>query len=1416
MLQRGKAAINKVGTLLPSNNKTNDEFVGPQKPSLLQRGKAAIGNAGSMVGTLLSNSSKTNDESTKQNKETIENTDSDNSLLKKLLARLSPNKKGDKDGDGDVDGGFDDIEEQREKLKQERLKDRRIAEVDLTPKYKSNENIIDTMFKMISGAGGGLMGMLGGAADAAGTVGDLMPDGTRRQGPVSPTGKKPGLMSRAFQGTKNVLTKVGTPLATMATNSGMLGKLGALRAGLTGLGMALPGVAGAATSAAGLLTSGLASILASPVLIGGIAAGITVYAGYKGYQFLTRNSVDDIDLVRIRQYGLTDDDSSNYHLILELEQHLMETAVAYNNKQAFLNQDGIKVDEILDIFDIDKDNQERLTAFTKWFNGRFKPVFITHLSALAKINPKYKLDELDSLSDKEKFSYLETIKMPAEIYTITDSPFEDGVLTATEKDVDNAIEVVKEDLDIPEEDKKKLSENIPSIEKDDAATAIAGITSKTKLDEAADTAKEQSMLSKLATGLMRTTGIGAVYGAYTVIKGFFVDKESKPPIKLSKSLNEIQTVRFHTYGLKSLDIYKCSAIVELEAIIEKNGLTFKSDNSAVFNGDFNLVFDKIKTYFGVPKDNKEKYAMFFKWFNERFLPVYLAYVSFGKANTNKTSTLFIDSVLSPTQQAIVAKQISSLDVWSLDYNPFIDEVEIATDSSIVKPYIDTLDKKAKDEQIKKPIANETKEQSTLYKPTENKANEVLTNENKTDYNKYTPMQNNSVGEDGKPPAMVTSASAANTGISGVQAPSSMPMQGGDLLKGDGGWDAISSGANKLKGLHPDLLKQVLGAFEEYHKLTGKKITVTDGFRSYQEQADLYRRMPNKAAKPGRSMHEFGLAFDADGKALNEMDKLGIMRKYGLTRPIGGEDWHVEPAYVQTNLNLAKSDPNKASEMIKMSVGLGGGGIGTVPGSKLKSRDTAYALSLINNAKSANVNAKPTEPTMVGDPNLKITGINNTSVSSDQTQSTATANPSSMSSANPANNEQTYRPTSTGMMKASYGPSQQGSVTTASAGNYQQSGEDGKAPILSSSGKTGKVDNNVLSIIKEASSKSGISEDVMIAMAAIESSFNPNANMNKKAKAKGLYQFMPGTWRDMVRRYGHKYGIQEGTSVFDPKANSLMAAEYIKENFASIKKRLPQQSLGPVEAYIAHFLGGTGAAKFLSLSPSEIAAKHMPDAARSNANIFTDGGRPRTVAQIYKHLSDKMHNKAAQFGVPVNIAKANVMGGTTTSSANPLNTERVGVSAEQAASGNLGNSTPSIAGASSSAPTSSSIDELTRRDSGYVETSNTTPSMLGSGDPTQVYAAASDNTGQATDANSVSSKVTDEVAKTLAKSLSVQERILKRLEDLGSIASKFNLDGLKEAIASKGTNILNTTNIQQGVKQKQQLDKPAVTFERTLI
>lgn len=42
---------------------------------------------------------------------------------------------------------------------------------------------------------------------------------------------------------------------------------------------------------------------------------------------------------------------------------------------------------------------------------------------------------------------------------------------------------------------------------------------------------------------------------------------------------------------------------------------------------------------------------------------------------------------------------------------------------------------------------------------------------------------------------------------------------------------------------------------------GRKIKVTDSYRSYAQQADCYRRKPGVCAAPGKSWHERGLAID---------------------------------------------------------------------------------------------------------------------------------------------------------------------------------------------------------------------------------------------------------------------------------------------------------------------------------------------------------------------------------------------------------------------------------------------------------------------------------------------------------------------------------------------------------------------------
>lgn len=176
-----------------------------------------------------------------------------------------------------------------------------------------------------------------------------------------------------------------------------------------------------------------------------------------------------------------------------------------------------------------------------------------------------------------------------------------------------------------------------------------------------------------------------------------------------------------------------------------------------------------------------------------------------------------------------------------------------------------------------------------------------------------------------------------------------PLASGEVASGSGAsaFLKLSNSRVKMAQLHPTFHKLFLGAVEEYGRKTGKKVQVNSAFRSFDEQMQLYQKAKRegkpKAAYPGNSMHEFGLAIDANRDPMNEMEKLGILRKYGLTRPIATEPWHVEPVGVQLNTQAAKqamrTDPNSITSLIESGIGRGGGGAGATGGSK--SRNLAY-------------------------------------------------------------------------------------------------------------------------------------------------------------------------------------------------------------------------------------------------------------------------------------------------------------------------------------------------------------------------------------------------------------------------------------------------------------------------------------------
>jgi hypothetical protein len=88
------------------------------------------------------------------------------------------------------------------------------------------------------------------------------------------------------------------------------------------------------------------------------------------------------------------------------------------------------------------------------------------------------------------------------------------------------------------------------------------------------------------------------------------------------------------------------------------------------------------------------------------------------------------------------------------------------------------------------------------------------------------------------------------------------------------------------------------AATEYNQITGKNVEVTSARRDRAKQAELYQaykegRSRFPASPPGSSKHELGLAVDIAEATAEEMDRMGLLHKYGLSRPVRNDPVHIE-------------------------------------------------------------------------------------------------------------------------------------------------------------------------------------------------------------------------------------------------------------------------------------------------------------------------------------------------------------------------------------------------------------------------------------------------------------------------------------------------------------------------------------------
>lgn len=240
------------------------------------------------------------------------------------------------------------------------------------------------------------------------------------------------------------------------------------------------------------------------------------------------------------------------------------------------------------------------------------------------------------------------------------------------------------------------------------------------------------------------------------------------------------------------------------------------------------------------------------------------------------------------------------------------------------------------------------------------------------------------------------------------------------------------------------------------------------------------------------------------------------------------------------------------------------------------------------------------------------------------------------------------------------------LQTLMAGPSQTPGKSIANASMAGASATTRTSNNVtnaygiqpqvIACIQNASASTGMDFSYLMAQAARESSFDPNAKATTSS-AHGLYQFVEQTWLSVFKDHGGEYGYGDLASKIttdadghmvvsdpsvkkqilalrkDPQLSAEMAAEHASDNQAIMQKKLGRPVTG-TDLYLAHFLGVQGATKFLrnmKSDPGAAAADLFPAAAEANERVFyKDDGSAKSLAEVYQTFGKKISADMAAF------------------------------------------------------------------------------------------------------------------------------------------------------------------------------------------
>lgn len=958
-------------------------------------------------------------------------------------------------------------------------------------------------------------------------------------------------------------------------------------------------------------------MMATPVV--GVGMGLSALLGGPD----AKNTA--YDNIRFVQYGFDEKNKDAREKAAALEDYLQGLVI--DGAAVSINDAKLDVKKVMSPWGFDYQKQKDVEVFFGWFKNRFKPVYLTHLNAVKKFTGKPDLRNQGSIKKEDQASYIEAIRFSGGPYDYKALPSPSNAWRPTDDlQVTMAVDKAIKDLGIKKDAK---------IDNAKVADTTAAAAAAQKIDNSKPVGFFQSILNKVGLGEKTPSGMSvAAESAF--------NKELMASFKDKDGINALDAVRFKVYGMQDMDPGKVMAVRALEGTLAPL-IKFGGDGKATWNGNAMDILAKVQGTFGIGDVLSPQAYEWMTWFKDRFLPVFLSFASSYRNLSGKDDYANASNILKPNDQLQLAQLLAGISgIWNIKSSPWPD-YKVNTNAASVDFNIFYLKTQAADEKLKEQTATSASptgkpEDKSLWERAKSSVTGMFSSDKATKLPEVTSpdAEAPSKGVTGASPVAVNSGGATG----------SPAMAAGELSDGRNAMAhlAIKSGV-VLDGMNPTFMKNFYGMAEEYGKLTGKKIGINDAFRSYQAQVEAKKKYGARAASPGSSLHEFGLAMDIDSATLDEMDKMGLMRKYGFTRPVGGEGWHMEPIGIQTDIAAMKKDKELADKAIQAGIGKGGGGFGTIAGAPKYSRNRDLAMSIMQANSTAPVNNPDKDVSKAnpaGVPGAPVVPGQAANANATPQQGLAGAVPKGALGVDGG-----VSASADGETKPAGGAGPAGAVGAANAPGTSPSGINPKSQAMPADPSVKVPDPKgggyagLKDTIEAAAKLVGVDPDTMVRMAAIESSFNPSAAASTSS-ASGLFQFTKDTWRAMIDKYGRQYGYSSQTPTTDAKASSIMAAHMLKDaqKFVSSKIKRP---FGPTEAYMTHFLGMGGAVQFLQAmetNPAAIAAQIMPKAAAANTSIFYDGGRPRTLQEVYAVLDNKVNGKQmASFGIP-NVAKSN--------------------------------------------------------------------------------------------------------------------------------------------------------------------------------